>query len=185
LLSDIFLRPQLHGVSSSYFIITYECFTRGYFLLKSTELFHLTYLRRRDSSVGIALGYGLDDRVYRVQFPGGGWEFFSSPLRPERLWGPASLLSNVYQGSFPGVKRSVREADHSLPSSAEVKECVELYLHFPNTPSWCGAQFKKSTGTTFPLPYRTYIQSFSCRVNREVLRTAVIGILVHIFAFLM
>jgi hypothetical protein len=22
----------------------------------------------------------------------------------------------------------------------------------PNTPSWCGAQFKKSTGTTLPLP---------------------------------
>jgi hypothetical protein len=26
-----------------------------------------------------------------------------------------------------------------LPSSAEVKECVELYLHFPNTSSWRGA----------------------------------------------
>jgi len=30
---------------------------------------------------------------------------------------------------------------------------VELYLHSPNTPSWCGAQFKKkSTETTLPLP---------------------------------
>jgi len=28
-----------------------------------------------------------------------------------------------------GVKRPVREADHSLPFSAEVKECVELHLH--------------------------------------------------------
>jgi len=27
------------------------------------------------------------------------------------------------------VKRPGREADHSPPSSAEVKECVELYLH--------------------------------------------------------
>jgi hypothetical protein len=35
---------------------------------------------------------------------------------------------------------SGREADHSLPSNAEVKECVELYLHSPNTPSWRGAQ---------------------------------------------
>jgi hypothetical protein len=26
--------------------------------------------------------------------PGGGWEFFSSPLRPERLWVPPSLLFN-------------------------------------------------------------------------------------------
>jgi hypothetical protein len=30
-----------------------------------------------------------------------------------------------------GVKRPGREADHSPPSSAEVKECVELYLHSP------------------------------------------------------
>jgi hypothetical protein len=29
------------------------------------------------------------------------------------------------------VKRPGREADHSPPSSAEVKECVELYLHSP------------------------------------------------------
>jgi hypothetical protein len=28
---------------------------------------------------------------------------------------------NGTRGSFPGVKRPVREADHSLPSSAEVK----------------------------------------------------------------
>jgi hypothetical protein len=28
-----------------------------------------------------------------------------------------------------GVKRPGREADHSPPSSAEVKECLELYLH--------------------------------------------------------
>jgi hypothetical protein len=43
-----------------------------------------------------------------------------------------------------GVKRPGREADHSPPSSAEVKEWVELYLHSPSTPSWRGAQFKKS-----------------------------------------
>jgi len=30
------------------------------------------------------------------------------------------------RGSFPGVKQPGRAADHSLPSSAEVKECVEL-----------------------------------------------------------
>jgi hypothetical protein len=40
------------------------------------------------------------------------------------------------------VKRPGREADHSLPSSAEVKECVQLYLHSPNTPSWLGIQLK-------------------------------------------
>jgi len=30
-----------------------------------------------------------------------------------------------------GVKRPGHEVDHSPPSSAEVKECVELYLNFP------------------------------------------------------
>jgi hypothetical protein len=34
---------------------------------------------------------------------------------------------------------SGREADRSSPSSAEVKEWVELYLHSPYTPSWRGA----------------------------------------------
>jgi hypothetical protein len=29
---------------------------------------------------------------------------------------------------------------------------VELDLHFPNAPSWRGAQLKESTGTTLPLP---------------------------------
>jgi hypothetical protein len=47
------------------------------------------------------------------------------------------------------AKRSGREADHSLQSSAEVKEWVELYLHSVNMLSWCGAQFKKSTGKLY------------------------------------
>jgi len=35
----------------------------------------------------------------------------------------ADLLSNAYRvgGSYPGAKRPGREADHSTPSSAEVK----------------------------------------------------------------
>jgi hypothetical protein len=38
---------------------------------------------------------------------------------------PASYLMDT-RSSFLGIKRPGREADHSLPSSAEVKECVEL-----------------------------------------------------------
>jgi hypothetical protein len=51
----------------------------------------------------------------------------------------ASRTALGTRDSFPRVKRPGREADHSYPSSAEVKECVELYLHSPNTPSWRGA----------------------------------------------
>jgi hypothetical protein len=44
---------------------------------------------------------------------------------------------------------SGREADHSPQSSAEVKECVDLYLHSPNTPSWCDAQLVGAQGQLY------------------------------------
>jgi hypothetical protein len=74
----------------------------------------------------------------RGSIPGGGWEFFSSPPRPERLWGPASLLSNGYQGLFLwGVKRPGRKADHSPPSSAEVKNGAIPLLPQYAFMAWC------------------------------------------------
>jgi hypothetical protein len=76
----------------------------------------------RESSVGIALGYGLDDRGSRVRFPAGAGNFFLHH-RVQNGSGvhPASYPVGT-RGSFPGVKRPGREADHSPPSSAEVKE---------------------------------------------------------------
>jgi hypothetical protein len=47
--------------------------------------------RRRDSAVGIATGYELDDRGVGVRVPV--WsKIFSSPYRPDQLWGPPNLL---------------------------------------------------------------------------------------------
>jgi hypothetical protein len=81
----------------------------------------------------------------------------NSPPRPAQLWGPPSLLSNGYQGSFLGGKKAVgRETDHSPPSSAEIKVCVELYLHSPNTPSWRGAQLKQRDYFTFTFTFTFY-----------------------------
>jgi hypothetical protein len=48
-----------------------------------------------------------------------------------------------------GVKWAGHAADHSPPSSAEVKEWVELYLPSPNTPPWYGAQLKYRDNFTF------------------------------------
>jgi hypothetical protein len=45
-------------------------------------------------------GYGLDDLMIGGSSPGRSLEFFSSPPRPDRLWGPPSLLSNGYEGPF-------------------------------------------------------------------------------------
>jgi hypothetical protein len=53
--------------------------------------------RRRGGSAGIATSYGLDDWV---SIPGRGKRFFSIPQRPDRLWGPPSLLSSAHQGLF-------------------------------------------------------------------------------------
>jgi hypothetical protein len=92
--------------------------------------------------------------------PGRGWEFFSSPSRQDRLWGPPSFLYSGYRGSFPGGKASGSEADHSPPPSVEVKECVELYIHFLNTPSWRGAQLK-TQGQLYPLPLFCTTYEFS------------------------
>jgi hypothetical protein len=46
---------------------------------------------------------------------------FSTPQRPDRLWGPPSLMSSGYRGYFARAKWPGREVDRSPPSSAEVK----------------------------------------------------------------
>jgi hypothetical protein len=47
-----------------------------------------------------------------------------------------SASYTVGTGSFPEVKGPGRGVDHPPPSSVEVKERVELYLHSPAGPSW-------------------------------------------------
>jgi hypothetical protein len=60
--------------------------------------------RSRDSSVGIALGYGLDDRGSRVRFPAGAGNF-SVHHRVQNGSGahPASYPMGT-RGFFPGSK---------------------------------------------------------------------------------
>jgi hypothetical protein len=57
------------------------------------------------------------------------------PTQPPIQWVPGALSL--------GVKWPEREVYHLPPSSVEFKECMELYLHSPNTPSWRVAQLKK------------------------------------------
>jgi hypothetical protein len=62
--------------------------------------FSKRYMYRRNSSLGIATGYELDDRGVGVRFPVGA-RIFSSPRHPDRLWGPSNLLSNGCRGPLP------------------------------------------------------------------------------------
>jgi hypothetical protein len=67
----------------------------------------LLFPKSHDSSVGIALGYGLDDRGFKVRFPAGAGNF-SLYHRVQNCSGahPASYpMSN--RGSFPGGKAAV------------------------------------------------------------------------------
>jgi hypothetical protein len=82
-------------------------------------------IRRPGSVACIATAYGLDGPGID---PGGG-EIFRTCL--DRPWGPPSLLYNGYRVVPGGKLRPGRDADSSPPSSAEVKNSVELYLYSP------------------------------------------------------
>ena len=84
-----------------------------------------------DSAVGIGTRYGLDGLEIESRL--GGEVFHTHPDWPR---GPPSLLYNGQEVSFPEVKWPGRVIDHPPPSSAEVKERVELYLYSPSVPSW-------------------------------------------------
>jgi hypothetical protein len=73
-------------------------------------------------SVGTALGYGLDDRGSRIRFPAEAGNF-SLHHRDQNGSGSTQPPIQWVSGALSlGVERPGREADHSPPSSAEVKE---------------------------------------------------------------
>jgi hypothetical protein len=82
----------------------------------------------RVGPVGIATGYGLDDRGVGVRVPFGSRIVPTSsspalgPTQPPIEWVPGTVSS--------GVKRPGREADHSAPASAEVKK-MWIYTSTP------------------------------------------------------
>jgi hypothetical protein len=90
----------------------------------------------RDSSVGIATGYGLDGRRVGVRVPVGARIFSTSsrpvlgPIQPPILWVPRALSLEV--------KRPGRETDHSPSTSAEVKK-TWIYTSTPPYAfmAWC------------------------------------------------
>jgi hypothetical protein len=75
----------------------------------------------RDSSVSIATGYGLDGRMMEVRFSTALGNFLFDTVSTAVL-GPTQLpIHWVLKALSLGVKKPGRDADHSPPSSAEVK----------------------------------------------------------------
>jgi hypothetical protein len=94
-------------------------------------------MKSRDSSVGLTTEYGLDDRMIGVRLPAGAGNF-SLRHHVQKGSGAHPAYPMGTRGSSLGVKRPGREADHTPPTVAEVKECVELYINSPNTSSCRG-----------------------------------------------
>jgi hypothetical protein len=88
------------------------------FLLYTSNKYSLINMMTHDSLCCIALGYGLDGRVFESR-QGMGIVLFTASrpalglTQPPVQWVPGALLL--------GTKWPRREADHSPPSSAEVK----------------------------------------------------------------
>ena len=104
----------------------------------------------RDSSVGIATGYGLDG-------PG-----IESRTCPDRPWGPPSLLYNGYRIS-PAVKEQLgHDADPSLPSSAVVKNGRAI----PLLPLWPIRPVQSLSACT--RVHFTFIYTISCHLSTHI-----------------
>jgi hypothetical protein len=111
------------------------------FLLNFLLLFYFTHMLitcmivfkpciSRDSVVGIATGYWLDDGGVGVWVPV--WsKIFSSPRCPDRLWGPPNLLFNGYRGLSPRGESGRVVKLTTLPQLVPKPRKYGLYSHSP------------------------------------------------------
>jgi hypothetical protein len=104
------------------------------------------------------LDYGLDDRA---SFAGSSREFFSSPQSPDQLGPTQPPIQRLL-----GVKQSGCEADHSPPSSAEVKNAWKYTSTLPYVlMAWCLLKLRDKLTFTFRLSFsKIYIS------NRQISR---------------
>jgi hypothetical protein len=128
------------------FLSHHACISISSYLLKQLPSFHKTWyeyrvtnghplnfihfyflpsvIRSWDTVASIAMGWATNGSEFRVPVQS---RIFSSPCRLDRFGGPLSLLSSGYGG---GVKWQECEADHSPPTSAEVKQ-MWIYTSTP------------------------------------------------------
>jgi hypothetical protein len=124
----------------------------------------------QDSVVGIRTGYLLDDRGIGVQVPAVSKMYFF-PRRPDRIWGPPSLLSNWYRGrgGFLGCRAAGAWSWPLISNYCRGQENLDLYIHSPI--SLHGVVLNSlSTGTSLPFfhrsnsPKRLFLSEFSSKI---------------------
>jgi hypothetical protein len=86
------------------------------------------YFGSRDSAVGIATGYGLDDQGIGVRVPVRSRIFITSSSSAVGSTQPP--IQGVPGALSPGVKRTRSEADHSPPAIEKVKK-IWIYTSTP------------------------------------------------------
>jgi hypothetical protein len=95
-----------------------------------------------NSAVGIATGYGLDDRGVGVRVPVGS-RIFCSSSRSDQLWDTPSLLSDGYRWLFlRGLGDRRVELTTHLQLVPRPRKCGSIHP-LPHTPSWRSASSVK------------------------------------------
>ena len=104
--------------------IRVSCYLRAMSCVRMYEWFTKSFISLMgwDSSVGIATRYGLDGPGIESRWGAR----FSAPIQTGPAAYPASYTTGT--GSFPGVKRPGRCADHPPCLSAEVMKCRAIRL---------------------------------------------------------
>jgi hypothetical protein len=120
--------------------------------IQITQVFNV--LGSRDISVTIATHYGLDRLGIESR-----WGAKFSRTRPDRPWGPSSLLYNGYR-VFSRGKTTEAWRWPPTPSNAEVKARVELYFYYPSGLLWPLLRWN------LPLPYLMFVERNSANCAR-------------------
>jgi hypothetical protein len=127
--------PKISRLTSTSTVLMFcELHKESYFhscviSLRGTKNIYTHFNGSRDSSVGIATGYGLDDREVEVS-PGRVQKLYFSKSSTLALGSTLPLIQWVTGALSPGVKQPGRKADHSPPTSANVNK-MWIYTSTP------------------------------------------------------